>query len=749
MEPPMRRLDENEIIRPDADELLVYEETTLVGDTFIFEPTDDEERRLGYLFAVAETEDLEGVGKELIDTAIQTLQREYYRDPRRGVLASFESALHQGNLVMHDLVEQGVRDWMGSWHVAVAVLAGHELHVSTAGEAVIMLSRLGKVTTITTGLSHSPITDPLRTFAQVASGVVASHDVLFFGSSHFCDVFRKNELSRYVIDQAASDISLRMRQLYEDKKQNYPLSALVISMVPEDMKADKKRIEYEESRRSPLSLSTNLKPRQPLDIHRSMKKRWWALAGRLIKYVWLKLRKVVWPVLKEGSRKSGRIVFQASKQAGKGMQDMTRRRIGKDGGSGSGVIEEVGGLTRPRLRAPSLAVIQTGPARLWQGFKNGLKRLPVSSKVFAIVAVVLLVALAVSLLFLKNKRAADQEFQYASELLYEARTKQEAAETALIYDNRDQTRNLIKDAKELAEMISTTELYDEQVAELNDKIVEIEDRLSRIVRVSGEAMAMVGDFGTAVNQTTPTKLFYLQNTWYTFNPATNAIVSLNEGEEAKIVSASTKGIGFFTGGVAHQADKTLVLVTDDPGVALYDTKTELVQKQEIEWPSNEAKNLAVAVFGNRLYVYDQEAKNIYGYSKTLRGYSNRTPWIVDDKVKRENVADISVDGFIYILYQDGTMTKMYKGNAVEDFALEEIDPPLGDNLKLEHTDEHLYLYVLDLQNKRVVIYDNKGNLMRQMFLGDEVEVTDIAVSPDEDKMYVLDGTRVMMVSLGE
>ena len=269
------------------------------------------------------------------------------------------------------------------------------------------------------------------------------------------------------------------------------------------------------------------------------------------------------------------------------------------------------------------------------------------------------------------------------------------------------------------------------------------------MRVSSETKTLVGDFATAVTQAAPTKLFYVQNTWYTFNPATNVIVSLSEGGEAKIVSNSTKGIGFFTGGVAHEADKMLVLVTDDPGVALYDINNELVQKQEIEWPWEETQIQALATFGNRLYVYDQGANNIYGYSKTLRGYSNRAPWIVDDSVKRNNVADISVDGFIYILYEDGTMTKLYKGNAVEDFALEEIDPPLGDNLKLEHTEEHRYLYVFDEQNKRVVIYDGDGNLMRQMFLGDEGQVSDIAVSPAEDEFYVLDGTKVMRISLGE
>ena len=186
-------------LQPDASELILVPDTRFSCETYIFDPVSEEES-LGRLFAVGETEDRGGVGAELLDLTVQALQREYYREPSRGVLASFESALHQANLVLHDTAERGVRDWMGYFHVSVGILAHDNLHVSTAGNATILLARKSRITPISADLSHSPITNPLRTFAQVASGTVATRDVLFFGTSALTTIYRLEELSRFSID---------------------------------------------------------------------------------------------------------------------------------------------------------------------------------------------------------------------------------------------------------------------------------------------------------------------------------------------------------------------------------------------------------------------------------------------------------------------------------------------------------------------------------------------------------------------
>src|SRR5436190_8813059 len=99
-------------LKPDAQELILCDNQAYACETYIFDPSTGEEH-LGYLFAAAETEDRGGVGKELLDMVVTAIQNEYYRDPSRNPVHSFELALHQANLILHDAAERGVRDWMG------------------------------------------------------------------------------------------------------------------------------------------------------------------------------------------------------------------------------------------------------------------------------------------------------------------------------------------------------------------------------------------------------------------------------------------------------------------------------------------------------------------------------------------------------------------------------------------------------------------------------------------------------------
>ncbi|MEX1111837.1 MAG: hypothetical protein WEC84_00080, partial [Candidatus Andersenbacteria bacterium] len=59
------------------------------------------------------------------------------------------------------------------------------------------------------------------------------------------------------------------------------------------------------------------------------------------------------------------------------------------------------------------------------------------------------------------------------------------------------------------------------------------------------------------------------------------------------------------------------------------------------------------------------------------------------------------------------------------------------------------LYILDPQNRRVAIFTKRGALVSQLVVSSAAQVSALAVSSDETKLYVLDGTRVLEVSLGE
>ena len=203
-------------LEADASELVVTNDEQVACESFLFEPSSGE-AALGSLYAVGETLSAGG-GGALLEAAIQAAQQEYYRDASRGVLTSFESALHQANLVLHDVAEGGWRDWMNSWHAVIGVLAGSALHVSTAGNGTVYLVRHSRVTDISDDLSYSPITNPLRTFSQVASGTVLPRDTLYFGTATLAELFRREDIARFAMEHSATTITTRLQQLYADQQ---------------------------------------------------------------------------------------------------------------------------------------------------------------------------------------------------------------------------------------------------------------------------------------------------------------------------------------------------------------------------------------------------------------------------------------------------------------------------------------------------------------------------------------------------
>lgn len=694
---------------PSAEELVLCADSSIICETYLFEPTSAESR-LGYLFAVGETQARDGVGKPLLDSIISAIQKEYYRDSSRSSATSFEMALHQANLILHDTAETGIKDWMGHFHVAVGVLAGTQLHVSVAGAGTVFLARKSVVTNISQGLAHYPITDPLKTFSQVASGTVMTRDSLFFTSSTFDTVFRSEDVGRFSLEHSATTIANRLEQLYLDQKHTVPLSVVVVSLLPQYIAPPIEEAPSPRQAQPVDNQAPSLQPRTPLLIKKTLTKRLLTIVFSGLASLWQICKKWLWPFLKKGSSTSGRVIIEASKEAGKKVQS----------------------LSVPKLSFKSTV--------------GNIKRLPGSSKLFAGIAVLLFIALGVSIVLLRHKQASDQAIQMASEQLHQAQTKLDAANTALIYDNRTQASGLLDDAQAIAEKLSSEHVYDKETQTLKDTIQTQRDKIQRIFRATSTNSRVMGDIASFTNGKSATRLFTVDGAIYTASPDTNTIIKMGLDGKAEPVRQTTSGIGFITSGTMQTSDKTILFSTDPIGLALFDTKDSSLSPQTITFPAGKPKITDLAVFGNRLYIYDATLKNIFSYNKTLKGFIGGTPWITDSASQSADIKSIAIDGNIYALLADGSIKKFFRG-APTDFTQAPVSPALTTAERIYTSDSMQNVYVLDSVNKRVVIFTKKGALIRQLYLDTTKTLSDITVSSDETHLYALDGTNILDITL--
>lgn len=696
----------------DAKELILCSDERFICDAFIFEPTR-QEGPLGYLFAVGEVEARGGVGQELLDLTLSAIQKEYYRDTKRSPASSFELALHQANLILNDSTARGVKDWMGYFNVAVCVLVGSTLHVSVAGQATVSLVRKTGLTDVSEGLATYPVTNPLRTFSQLASGTVQARDVLYLGTANFKPLFRSEDLKRFAIDHSAHTIVTRLQQLYSDYGLRHPMAALVVSLLPKYIVEPRtESISPPGTRRGEPIHQASLQPRKPIILNRSWLSTLGAIAERVAAVGLEHARQTLWPALKQGSRQIG----GQARHGGAALLTASKR-----------TVEQL-----PKIRVN----------------RSFIASLPRSSKIFAVLTLVFAVALVVSLFLLRNKRVEDSRTAQVSEQLHSAQTAKDAAAAALIYDNRDEAQKHISEAHNLAQQVKSSGLYAEEVAALEKEIEVQQDRLQKIVRASSETATPVGSWSEYISNPGDMRLFVLGDELFTFDPQTNAILKLTSDGKAERVTQTTEGIGFFVNGAVQNADKTIVLTTDGPGVALFETKDNSLLKQEITLPSEQTRLGAVGVFGNRLYLHDETTGQIHTYNKTLRGYTGGEAWIADGEFPKDTIRSIAIDGNIFTLHSDGALQRLFKGVPAE-FALAAVEPSLSGATRIITSDEHQYLYIVDPANKRVVIFTKEGELVRQIFIESASNMQDAAVGPDEKNLYILDGAQVLRVSLEE
>lgn len=539
---------------------------------------------------------------------------------------------------------------------------------------------------------------------------------------------------------------MRLGQMYEDQRQSIPLAFVTVTLLPQYIAKPAPRSATPTPRRNTAPISREqLQPRKPLQINRSTVQRIFLFIAQLGATAWKTIQLKLWPLLKKGSTKSGRAVRSASQATGKGIFSFASKRAHTR--EGKSVTLRAPTISRDSIKlgaAKSVAYTIALPIKLRQIFTS----LPRTSKIFSILSILLLIALGTSILLLQQKRSTDQDIERASELLHSATTKAEAAETALIYDNRDQAEGLLQEAATLTTELASTGLYDEEVAQLQRTITGHHDRLQRITRIDDTNVRLVTDLGTVL-PSSPKTLILSGSTLFTVHPKTNAILTINpENGATNTVHETTANIGFVVGGTAHESDKTLVLNTSPAGIAIYDTVDATLTSQEVPFSADQPQVTSIAVYGNRLYIYDRGQQQIFVHNKTLRGYSSGNAWISEEAFPKESIESIAIDGSIYTLHTDGSIRELFKGESA-DFLVDAVQPSLLDATKLLTNENLANIYVADPANRRVAIFSKQGSLLKQIVIDAAATVTDIAVSEDETILYVLDGTRVLEIPLVE
>ena len=197
-----------------------------------------------------------------------------------------------------------------------------------------------------------------------------------------------------------------------------------------------------------------------------------------------------------------------------------------------------------------------------------------------------------------------------------------------------------------------------------------------------------------------------------------------------------------------------LLILEGEGLLEYSTKWNLTAVPIID-TEGWVLPVAVAGYAGNLYILDPQAGQILRYVASPDGYTTPPEHYFPPQLKDMLAGgiDMAVDGFIYVLYADGTVRK-FEGGAPSPFEITGIDRPLSNPTAIYTGPDHLvrFVYIADAGNQRIVQLDKDGRFVRQIKSREEESVSfdslkSIFVDESANKLYFLDGHSLYIANI--
>jgi hypothetical protein len=123
-------------------------------------------------------------------------------------------------------------------------------------------------------------------------------------------------------------------------------------------------------------------------------------------------------------------------------------------------------------------------------------------------------------------------------------------------------------------------------------------------------------------------------------------------------------------------------------------------------------------YNGNIYLLDSVGLQFWRYRPNGANYTNPPePYFPPETtVDLKSVIDVGIDGYVWLLYSNGSMLKFLSG-VQEPFALEQVDPPLEHAVALwmDRADVPAgRIYIADAATNRVLVFDKEGKLLAQL-----------------------------------
>ena len=307
----------------------------------------------------------------------------------------------------------------------------------------------------------------------------------------------------------------------------------------------------------------------------------------------------------------------------------------------------------------------------------------------------------------------------------------------LYEENIDKSRDALTEAKNIANKLKESGVFDNDLKKLTENIGEIEIKTYGEHNVSSDLFV---DLKLLSENYSGKTLSFSNDTLFVLDQENRKIAKVDIiSKRSEMVAGPNTVDEVIT--IASYVERLFLLKKN--GIFEYDAgKLEKVGEGEFD------DKTSIYAYGGNLYTLNKADNEIYRYSSLESGFAPKSAWLAESaSVDFSDVIDLTIDGAVWVLKEGGRIEKYVYGNP-QNFRL------LGNYVGLKNSkyifteEEEKFLYLLDEEGGKVLAYDKQTGSLSAQYICDDIKGSvDFVVSEAEKKIILLKKDRLLVIEI--
>jgi len=197
---------------------------TSVCGVFSYEAMTVEETNLGNLYVVGKISNLPPKKHKSFDFLLTVLasaiKRDFYADPTKKTVDALESALQGANIYLADFTKRGHNEWMGNLDLTCLAFSQNNIHIGQTGNMLVYLLRGEVFTNIARKFSILPKNEAIKTFSNIASGILEENDRLIITTDDILSIASPQKIKELNVGLDSEDFYEFLKGCLETQTKN-------------------------------------------------------------------------------------------------------------------------------------------------------------------------------------------------------------------------------------------------------------------------------------------------------------------------------------------------------------------------------------------------------------------------------------------------------------------------------------------------------------------------------------------------